>query len=328
MLLRQNFRNAWRISRWLLILGVLVLMSYALYHNRADIKQAFGDANWLWLLVALLLNLAASLVYVGVWYGCARLLGSRRGYGAALMSLSVAGAARYIPGGIWPIAGLVFFGPAAGLPRRVMPLLAILAQGVHLLVASLFGVAGLLLALPLLEGSGFVATPAYFVGLGLLAAFGLLTLLFGPRYLTPPLLYLSKLRIGKNSPDHREDIKIHLRTGALWLPALPSALFWLLNGIRLWLTILAFGGLNVSWLPYLIWAGAFTTLVSAVFFFVPLGLGIVESSLALLLGALLPWPIALGVIAANRLMRTLNDFIFLGVGLWLYRRLQTSDHKI
>ena len=278
-----------------------------------------GFGCWL----ALLLNLIASLVYVGVWYGCARLLGSRRGYGAALMSLSVAGAARYIPGGIWPIAGLVFFGPAAGLPRRVMPLLAILAQGVHLLVASLFGVAGLLLALPLLEGGGFVPNPAYFVGLALLAALSLLTLLFGPRYLTPPLLYLIKLRIDKKTPDQSEDIKIELPTGALWQPALPSAVFWLLNGVRLWLTILAFGGLNVSWLPYLIWAGAFTTLVSAVFFFVPLGLGIVEGSLALLFGALLPWPIVLGVIAANRLMRTANDFIFLGVGLWLYRRSAT-----
>jgi hypothetical protein len=313
------FKQIWKVSRWLVTLGVVSLMSYAFYHNRTDIAQAFGNANWFWLGLALGLNLLASLIYVGVWFSCARLLGSKRGYGAALMSLSVAGAARYIPGGIWPLAGLVFFGPAAGLARWLMPILALLAQGVHLLVAALIGVAGLLVALPLLTNGGFIPNPAYFIGLLLLFLLGWFALIFGPRYLTPLLLRLARWRSGQQAT-----YSLKLANGVLFQPAWPSVLFWLANGLRLWLVIMAFTAINISWWPYLVWAGAFTTLVSALFFFVPLGLGIVEGSLALLLGALLAWPVVLGVVAANRLMRTLNDIIFLGIGLWLYRQLQAQ----
>lgn len=320
MLIRHKLKQAWRIGRWLLVLGVIILMTYALYQNRAALELAFKQANWFWLACALVLNLAGSLIYVGVWYESARLLGSSRGYGAALMSLSVAGAARYIPGGIWPIAGLVYFGPAAGLPRRMMAVLALLAQGVHLLVAGLFGVAGLLLALPLLTNGGFTPSLAYFAGLVLLAGLGLFALLGGPRYLTPLLLRLRLPFITEEIPT--PNLKLQLPGGALLQPALPSTLFWVINGLRLWTTGLAFTALDLHWLPYLIWVGTLSTLVSAFFFFVPLGLGIVEGSLALLLGALLTWPVALGVVAANRLMRTLNDFIFLGIGLWLYRHLK------
>lgn len=315
-------KQAFKFTRWLLGFGIVALMLYALYRNRADITQVFGKANWLWLFLAFSLNLVASLVYVGVWYYCSRLLGSTRGYRAALMSLSVAGAARYIPGGIWPIAGLVWFGPAAGLPRRLMPILAILAQGVHLLVAGLFGVIGLLLTLPLLLHNGFRPGLDYYLALLLLAGLGLFALIFGPRYLDPFLTYIIRLRSPQSSEASPIDLKIHLSNGVLLQPAWPSAIFWLLNGLRLWLIIMAFASLNLAWLPYLIWAGALTTLVSGLFFFVPLGLGVVEGSLALLLAALLSWPLVLGVLAANRLMRTLNDFVFLGLGLWLYRHIK------
>lgn len=319
----QRGKQLLKYLRWVVGVAVLILMLYAVYRNRADIVQVFSKANWFWLFLAFALNLIASLVYVGVWYYCSRLLGSKRGYGPALMSLSIAGAARYIPGGIWPIAGLVWFGPAAGLPRRLMPVLAILAQGVHLLVAGLIGVIGLLLVLPLMLHNGFSPGFDYYLALFLLLALGLFALIFGPRYLAPFLTYLIRLRSPQASDAiSTPDLKIQLSNGVLLQPAWPSAVFWLLNGLRLWLIIMAFASLNLVWLPYLVWAGALTTLVSALFFFVPLGLGVVEGSLALLLAAVLAWPVVLGVLAANRLFRTLNDFVFLGLGLWLYRRIK------
>jgi hypothetical protein len=69
----------------------------------------------------------------------------------------------------------------------------------------------------------------------------------------------------------------------------------------------------------LTWAGAVTTILAAFFFFVPLGLGVVEASLAWWLAQVLPWPQVLAVVALNRLVRTLNDLFFFTLALRLLK---------
>lgn len=291
-LLRQV---GWPLLRWGITLAVLGLMFATLYEARHELGDALVGANWEWLGLALALNLFSSLVYVMVWNSCAKQLGAMGGFRGALVALSVAGAARYIPGAIWPVAGLVYFGPKVGLPRKLMPVLAALAQILHLLAAGLVGVLSfslLLLNLPLempLLLRGLLAA-----GLALLT--GVVIMLLLPRYLTPLLNPLIKLE---------KPLK-------LVQPVSYSACFWLLNGIRLWWLALAFGPANFQLLPLLICAGAMTTLLSAVFFFVPLGLGVVEVSLGWWLALVLPWPQVVAIVALNRLLRVINDFVFLG----------------
>lgn len=288
--------RGWPLLRWAIVLMVLTLIAATFYQARHELGEALIGANWGWLGTALALNLLGSLVYVNVWNSCGRQLGATGGFQGALVALSVAGAARYIPGAIWPVAGLVYFGPRVGLPRKLMPVLAGLAQILHLLAAGLVGVLGfglILTGLPL-------ATPVLIRGLiaaGLAFLLGLGAVILLPRYLAPLLRPLVKLE---------EPLK-------LARPVSFSALFWLFNGIRLWWLALAFGPTPLQLLPLLICAGAMTTLLSAVFFFVPLGLGVVEVSLGWWLALVLPWPQVVAIVALNRVLRTINDVLFLGL---------------
>lgn len=303
----------WKIARPLVVAGLVGLMLLALYQNRQSLAGALGAANWGYLAAALVIGLGGSLLYVGVWHSCARQLGASGGYGKILAALSVAGAARYVPGGIWPVAGLVYFGPYLGLSRKIMPGLALLSQFLHMLAAVIAGVLGLFFILLIEEPGDSASTVrvefAGALGLGLaLATVGLL-----PRYLRPLLGRIWKVELTFN----------------LWPPAACSFLFWVSNGVRLWLLALAFGPVAPSVLPIMIAIGAATTLVGVIFFFVPGGLGVVEFSLAALAGLILPWPQVIALVTLNRLMRILNDLLFLGLAsgsrLWQRRKKAWSE---
>lgn len=290
----------WRSLRLAAVGLVLVLMLWALYQNRDELWQALNRAHWGWLSLALALNLAGSLVYVAVWESCARQLQAKGKLAGTLIALSMAGAARYLPGGIWPVAGLVYFAPEIGLPRRQVPVLALLSQLVHLIAAGLAAILSLGLLLWLIPGVGTVTIwLAALVGL----VFGLGAIVLLPRYIAPLFPSLSAL----------------IRSIKLRRTALYSLLFWLINGLRLWTMVLAFGLSGEAMVLYLVCAGAVTTILSALFFFIPLGLGVVEFSLGWWLAQIMPWHMALAVVALNRLLRTLNDFFYFGVGLVLVR---------
>jgi hypothetical protein len=279
---------------------VLGLMLWALYQNRQDLWQALHEANWAWLSLALLLNLAGSLIYVAVWESCARQLQAKGRLAGTLIALSMAGAARYLPGGIWPVAGLVYFAPEIGLPRRQVPVLAVLSQLIHLIAAGLAGILSFGLLIWLMPGAG---TLSLWLAAAAGVAFGVGGLALLPRYIAPLFPSLAGL----------------IRSIKPGRTALFSILFWLVNGLRLWAMVLAFGPASGPLVLYLVCAGAITTILSALFFFIPLGLGVVEFSLSWWLAQIMPWQLALAVVALNRLLRTLNDFLYFGLGLVLVR---------
>ncbi len=294
-------RRVIKFLRWAVIAGLIGLILYAFYQNRVEFGEALTEGAWGWLAFSLALNLVGSLVYVMVWQQCAQQLGATGGGRGALIALSMAGAARYVPGGIWPVAGLVYFAPQVGLSRRLMPLLAALAQLLHLLAAGLVAVLSFAVVATTLPGVALLpllAAASLAFGLGLVVLWQLPALL--ARLLKPVADRLKGLKLGR--------------------PALLSASFWLLNGLRLWVMALTFGPTQPSLLPYFVWVGAVTTLLSALFFFVPLGLGVVELSLGWWLGLVLPWHQALVIVALNRLLRTANDAGFFGLALFLARR--------
>ncbi len=302
-------KRVWSVFRYLIGLGVTTLMAWTLYRYRQEIISGLAGANYLWLGLALGLNLVGSLVYVRVWWNCARHLGGQQGYRGALLALSVAGAARYLPGAIWPVAGLIYFAPQIGLSRKLVPVLAALAQLLHLLVAGLVGVVSFGLLLELLPGSPGTNWPVL-AGLVLTGGLGIAAIAGLPRYLLKPLL---------TKFFRPEQTQTTLRC---WQPAGFSALFWFLNGLKLACLGLAFGAVPLSLLNllYLVSAGAAITLLSGLFFFVPLGLGVIEISLAAWLALLWPWPIVLVAVTFNRVLRTINDLVFMAIA-WFSHRL-------
>jgi len=298
--LKKLANNSWLRNGLALLLLALMLGTLVWYHQ--ELGEALSQANWGWLSLGLLTNLIASLVYVSTWDSGARQLRARGGWRGALVALSVAGAARYVPGGIWPIAGLVYYGPEVGLPRKQMPWLAALAQLIHLLAAGLVAVVCLLVML-LIGLAGHSELFSSVGAAGLAFTMGLAFLFLLPRYIQP----LLKLSFSLQNPLN------------LLYPALYSAGFWLLNGLRLWFLALAFAPSGPELLLYLTWTGAVTTILAAFFFFVPLGLGVVEASLAWWLTAIMPWPQVLAVVALNRLVRTLNDLFYFALTLLLLK---------
>jgi hypothetical protein len=183
-----------------------------------------------------------------------------------------------------------------------MPWLAALAQLIHLLAAGLVALFCLFLFLVIgLAGQSELFSSAGAAGLAFATVLAIIFLL--PRYLQP----LSRL-----------GFRLHRPLNLLY-PALYSGGFWLLNGLRLWFLALAFAPSSPELPLYLTWAGAVTTILAAFFFFVPLGLGVVEASLAWWLAQVLPWPQVLAVVALNRLVRTLNDLFFFTLALRLLK---------
>ena len=199
-----------------------------------------------------------------------------------------------------------------------MPVLSALAQGLHVLLALSLAIVGL-----------FVwwgqITPSTVVGLLLGVGLLVLVLTLALRYLRPLLVRYESLRRKSDPAPLSAPISpsfigkgAQVLGSSLLLPAAWSLGFWLANGLRLWLLAVALGG---GWSPlYWLWAGAFSAVAAALFFFVPLGLGVVEASLVWAATPVIGASGALALVALNRLSRTANDVVFTLVGYVLYRR--------
>jgi hypothetical protein len=197
---------------------------------------------------------------------------------------------------------MVWLNDRVRLLRRTIPVLAFTAQGLYLMSAMWVAFTGLLLTVtPKLL---WFAVTGAFLTLALLA---IIPLLFR-RYIHPLFVRL-KLTGSERTASYN----------SLYRVLYFSIAVWLLNGLKLF-------ALTVSLIPldrftephyllaYLLSAGALSGLASNLFFFIPLGLGAVELSLAGLLSLVIPDTSSLlSFLLINRLVQILNDLIFAGL---------------
>jgi hypothetical protein len=97
----------------------------------------------------------------------------------------------------------------------------------------------------------------------------------------------------------------------VWL--LSYFLVWIVGGVALYLMIISFFPLNISGLPTVIGAWCISGSVALLMVFLPVGLGLRELTLGLLLSSILPPAISAVIAILSRILFTIFEIILAGI---------------
>jgi len=116
---RSRRRTLLQIGGLVLTVAALVFITLEMIEVWPDLVEVARDADWRWLLVSLLVFLAAEVAFALSWPACLRLLDhpiDRREGAAAFL---VTQTAKFVPGSVWQAVGRFGAAERLGLPRRV-----------------------------------------------------------------------------------------------------------------------------------------------------------------------------------------------------------------
>lgn len=313
----SRFRPRGGLRPWITLVSLGFVLAALLSHGRQLLRLSIDPQGWLWLLLGVGVSLLSLLVNGLAWSVILAWLGARPSWHKGVALHVATNLRKYLPGGIWHIAGRVQVlrqgaaaGPAAPLSQPLSTPLALFACLLDPLLAAVAA-----LALVAADGLQF--------GLGVLALLPLL--LLRPRWLQPLLLRLERRRAkelglaaaeGDQAPPDAALAQAEpapFLPGPPWLPLLIELLFVLLRFAAFACCVFAFDlQLSLAWTTWL--AGfALAWTAGLVVPGAPGGLGVFEAVLLLRLGVALPEPSVLAVALAYRLICTLTDLLAAGV---------------
>lgn len=286
-------------------IGLLILAFWAqaLVRNWDRFAATSWHIAWPSLALALAVLLVQMLLLATIWWRALALTGVlipwRRGIALWLQ----AQIARYLPGGVWDIAGRLALGQRVGVSRRAMSASVGLEMGLQVLSAAL------ILVLSLLFWPG--TATAYLPLAVLVAAIALVTL-------TPPVftrLVNRGLRLLGRPP-----LNLRLTYPDLMALFLARVLAHLLLGLGF--VLFAQGLTPVPWSLAPLLAGAYVGAWLAGYLAVvaPTGIGVREGVLVLLLGGHLPFAAATAAALGYRAWIGLRDLLAALLGVWLARK--------
>ncbi|WP_283138500.1 lysylphosphatidylglycerol synthase transmembrane domain-containing protein [Rhizohabitans arisaemae] len=292
-----------RVLRAVLVLIALGFVGYGLARHWGETRAAIAQLSW-W-------SLAGSAVAFLIGLGCAMLawreilagLGSRLPVTVAIRVMFVGQLGKYIPGSVWAFAAMAELGrrhdcpPGRTFTATMISLASTLGCGLGLAAVTL----------PLTSGD---AASAY---LWVFALIPVILVGLHPKVLTFGLNLA--LRVARREPIER----------SLTLAAVVKAAGWnlaalVLYGVHLYLPlsdISGESGLNLLALATGAYALAWSIGILAVV--VPAGAGIREVAMATVLLPVLPWAQGLVVAIVSRLVVTLADLVWAGIGSLLAR---------
>jgi uncharacterized membrane protein YbhN (UPF0104 family) len=257
-----------------------------------------------WALLALL-GLELTWVFeAGTWNRILAGLGGHLRQGRALRAWFVSNIIRYIPGNVWQFLGMAELAAEDGVPRPVTLASIILHQAVSTatglaLAALYFALAG--------QGHWFAALRP----LLLLIPLGLF--LLQPRILEAVLNWgLRRLR--------RPPLRVTLTGRAIGWIILRYVVVWFAEGLSFVAMVRALTPFGWPAVPHLAaaWTGAY--IIGYLSLITPSGLGVREAVMVVLLGTVLPAPVAAVVALATRLWMVLAELAGAGatlaVGRW------------
>ncbi|GAA0393329.1 lysylphosphatidylglycerol synthase transmembrane domain-containing protein [Microbispora corallina] len=285
-----------RVLLALLALGFLV---FGLGRNWQQTSAALAQLSWWSLGVAFLSVLAGLGLMLVAWRDILAGLGSPLPLRVAARVLFVGQLGKYIPGSVWAFAAMIELARDHGAPPRRT--FSATALG---LVTSL----GCALALAAATLSGELARQAWY----LLALIPLILVGLHPRMMTWGLNLA--LRIAGKEPLDRVLSGTDMARAAAWTMA-----GWLVYGVHLWVLV---GGLRPGGPSlYAVAAGAYalawaTGILTVV---VPAGIGVREGAMVIALAPVLDAPRALVVAVVSRVLFTLADAAWAGVGFLVAR---------
>jgi hypothetical protein len=292
------------VLQGLLVVILLVFWAQALARNWDELAGYPWRVGWTWLLSSQALLLIQSLLLATLWWWGIELAGTSSTWRTGTSIWLTTQIARYLPGGVWDIAGRLVMGYQQGLSVRGMSASVALEMALQVLSASLF-----LLLVPLLRGTAAATT---YLPLVVVVALGSLILVMPPVF--SRIVNLG-LRLMRRAPL---EFRMTYRDTLMLLGA--RGLAHLLLGLGF--VLFAHGVAAITWdqVPSLVAAYVGAWLVGYLAVFVPMGIGVREGVLVLLLQGMFPFGVISGIALAYRAWLLVRDLLALLLGLWLARQ--------
>ncbi|MDO8143952.1 bifunctional 2-polyprenyl-6-hydroxyphenol methylase/3-demethylubiquinol 3-O-methyltransferase UbiG [Isoptericola sp. 178] len=289
-------RSPW--VRWGFLVLALALAVYAVVSVRDELADAATALSAGRLAAAALL----AVLFVGCtllsWRAVLADLGSPLGLRTAVAVFGISQLGKYVPGGVWNVVAAAEVGADHGVPRRRTVTATAVATGVGLVSGAVVGVVALpFLAVETLQGWSWV--------LWLLPAVVVLLL--------PPVLNRlldAALRLARRLPLEHPLSWRGLGAAAGWAVA-----GWLLAGGQVWLLATGLGmASDVRTAALAVGGYALAWMVGFLVVVVPAGAGARELVLLAVLAGALPHAAVLLVVLVSRVLVTLADLLFAGLG--------------
>lgn len=287
-------RAWWRLTQWILGVGLVVLAARALLRNWNELQaqQIVWTIRPTWLAAALAVMLLSYVLQIEVWRRVVQALGYHLRWRQAARVCTVSNLGKYVPGKVWAIAGAALLAQQEGVAPGAAIAAAVLLQGLAL--ASGVAVAAFL-APELVEGLPPALRLSIWV-VGLLAVAGSFTLA-----IAPARSLLQRLLPARVPPLPA------LAPGVLGAALLVNGLVWGATGLSfIWLGRGLLDGVVIPWaLATSVFTLAYIAGLIAVF--APGGLLVRESLVVLLLNGVVGPKIALALALASRVLLTCTE---------------------
>jgi len=316
---RKGIRTGFRI---LLILAAITPLGYSVYKEWPELQTSLQGIAWgNFAFAQLILLLVMASVGVIPWTSL-RHLGSHFSYAKATAIYFFTQVFKYLPGGIWAFPGRVAVYQLLGVGSAQSVVSVFRETAAMFLGAAVVGLTGLLQGLSLSHGLRLA------IGLGVLACAAVILLIQMPWVWK----VLSSVKLFSTSPlSAYAEVKPEQRNIA-WLPwtFLGSMCFWFLLGLpfrqlamAIFPQITSLSWLEASAIFALAWCAGFVVV------FVPAGIGVRESALALLLANIMPVGAALSLALLARVAWIVAEgFWILITMVWVSRSTELSWEAI
>ena len=290
---------------------VLGLIAYfwgrSLWANWSDLSsyQWHFQPRFLWASMAILL--VHIFLLAQIWRWTLGYLGLRRPWVETTRIWALSQIARYLPGGVWDIAGRLVMASQAGYPRTTVSVSILLEMVLQTVSAVIVFLISLLFWPDMtIARSALWAVPLIPAGL----------ILLHPRLLNAILARVARLMKAEFRP-------LPLRYQDVFALLLIHLGARVLIGTGFYLFALAVYPWGLEGWPIAVGIFAAAWVVGFLVIFVPMGLGVREGVMTFLLGAYLPVVPASVIAIGFRIWIALRDIIFAGVG-WFLRKFSST----
>ncbi|SDG65203.1 hypothetical protein SAMN05421505_106130 [Sinosporangium album] len=297
--------RASRTLRVLLALTALAFLGYGLARDWDQTTEALARLSWWSIAGAFAAVLLGQGLMLVAWRVVVAGLGSPLAYGLAARVMFVGQLGKYVPGTVWAYAAMMELGRDHGCPpRRTF-------AGTSLSLVISLGCALTLAAATLPLTAQEVIRQAWY----LVALIPVIVVCMHPRVLTWGLNLA--MRIARREPLERV-----LPGSAVLVAAACSIAAWMIYGVQVWLITSDLSPGTDPWTLLLVSAGAYAIAWATGLLFVvaPAGIGVREGAMVLALTPIIGAAGALVAAVVTRLVVTLCDLIWAGVGFMLGRR--------
>lgn len=285
-----------RLLRVAYLLAVAVAFVAAVASRRAELAEHLGRTDPLPVAGAVVAGLAGVGISALVWRRMLAGVGARLPGSAVVRVFFLAQVGKYLPGSVWPVLAQAEMGADHGVPRRSAVAAQTLFMWVHLITGAVLGI-------PTLAATGTLP-----LWTALAAPALVLLLLPGPLGTTIDWL----LRRLRRAPLPVRPTLTDMAVATGW-----ALVMWACYGLHTHWLVDAFEVPAPGILPLVVATGAFAAAWSAgfVFLIAPAGAGAREVVLIAALGAVTAPETAFTVALLSRLVLTLADGAWAGVGL-------------